>query len=404
MKLLTSRNTYAASNNRLEINNGKPFAWSYNWWQYVATDSVGNVFFNDSKYSNSTSNHQSDTATVLRRLGIRIDWTIHNTTAPLGPRWGEADDASIKRCLDASISAYRETIRELICAIRRKGSRKRVNAERRETIRATWYAIKDARRIRDEYVGKKRIPHKRESLASMLKPNEWSPSCLGLSRLSVKRVNSFKRYFRKANGKVQRNEWTAFLNTVQHWSNAPKSIDRIKTLLGLKATDSIEPILLYEYSGDLNSMIPDVDSADYKLLMAYCSRMNITKATLTPLNLDKLHTYLTNKVNRRSYEPKEPTRLSLHPAIAALDGHKDVKLIKTDQDLRREGREQHHCIGSTTYLNRVLRGYQALRFRGYTFFLSPSCEIIETSGRHNSWTPDFVRLELETLISMNKGA
>ena len=219
------------------------------------------------------------------------------------------------------------------------------------------------------------------------------------NRTQVKRVNSFKRYFKKQNGKIQVNELTALLNKVSSYHSAPKSINKIKALFDLKGSDSIEPVLIYSYSNDLENMIPSVDSLEFKALKAYVSKLN----GLSSLNLDKVHTYLVNKQNRKTYTPSEPERFSIHTKLESLKGVKNLSLIETDRDLRREGREQNHCIGSKQYLEKMRRGYQALRFKGYTFFLSPKLEIVQTNGKHNSPTPESVESELLSLIQ-SKGA
>lgn len=399
MKLLTTKNEYVASNCSLEVDEtcSKVWAWSYGWWNFVATDSVGNIFLNASHYSISTSGHQRKVRSILRRLGIRVDFTIDNTTSAFSSH-GYGDDDSIKAVLNASIKSYRRSIRELIKEIRRKGSKRKKNAKRREAIRSIWYEVKDTRRIRDEYVGKKRIPHKRKSIKDWLVSDLYKRTKLGLSVYMVRIINGYKRYFKKQNGKVQVNELTSFLNKLGHWYAAPKSIDRIRVLFELKSADSIEPILLYSFADDLERMLPSVDSKAYLELKAYMKRMRITRETLTTLALDKIHTYLINKQNRRTYSPKEAEVLPASPEILRLEGTPHLKLIKTDQDLRREGREQSHCIGSKHYLELARRGYQALRYKGYTFFLSPSLDIVQTNGRHNSCTPLSIQHELLTLI------
>lgn len=51
-------------------------ATSYNWWEFVKVIK-GKVVFNDFRYSNTTSRHQSKVASILRELGIKtIDVSV----------------------------------------------------------------------------------------------------------------------------------------------------------------------------------------------------------------------------------------------------------------------------------------------------------------------------------------
>lgn len=424
MKLLTSKNTYAASNCDLEVSPDckRVFAHSYSWWTFVATDSVGNIYFNDSTYSISTSKHQNNIRNILDRLSIRVNLRIRNTTEGFGNAGGcygrgypvglesnrDDIDSNIKRALDKSIQSHRDSIRELIENVNKKGSKKRKNADRRDDIKSQWYAIKDLRNIRDNYVGKKLIPIKRVSIADLVKSDHKSPHFikLGMDKSQVKAINSYKRYFKKQNGKVQVNELTAFLNKLnsRYLKAASLNIEGLKVLFQLKAKDSIESILLYKYSNDLNNMLPNIDSDEHRSLLKYMARMNITKESLTTLSLDKLHTYLVNKTNRKAYSPSAPIELPVHPVVAGLDRIKEVKLIRTVQDLRREGREQSHCIGSKGYIEKARGGHQALRYKGYTFWLSPQLDILQSNGKHNSRTPAQIEYELRSLLTCNNMA
>jgi hypothetical protein len=404
MDLKITLNNYSRQNVLLDISKDLKKAWaeSYEWWVFVETDSVGNVFFNDSTYSNTTSSQQCDTRSILRRLGVRVHFTIYNTTEHFGQ--------SIEHVLKASIKNYKTEIKKLIKAIKKKGSWKRTNAERRAEIKSMLYKIKDARNIKNNYLNKKLIPLKKKSLkehytrhTNAYRNENGEVYNVSHYRSSVKENNTYKKYFKKQNGKLNRNGFVEFLNKKLHTNTGPESIDKIKELLKFKGSDSIENILLYQFSNDLNNMIPDIDSSDYKKLLSKIKSYKIDKNTLTTMDLDKIHTYLTNKINRKSYNPREVVPLKLSPEILRLETLNDIKkdliLIKTDQDLRREGRQQGHCIGSKSYMNQVLMGYQALRFKDHTFFLSPENKIIEAHGRHNTYTPTEIKTELEKLIS-----
>ena len=107
---------------------------------------------------------------------------------------------------------------------------------------------------------------------------------------------------------------------------------------------------------------------------------------------------MTNKVNRKNYEPKEPQALMVNPKLQEIEGTEHLQVIKTDRELRLEGRKQHHCIGSRHYIEKALRGYNAVNYKGYTFFFSPTLTLLETSGKYNSRTPEVIKNELLTLI------
>jgi len=411
MDLKTTLNQYKRTNVTLDVSKDLKTvqAFSYSWWQYLETDKVGNVFFNDTYYSNSTRSQQGDTKNILRRLGIPIHFTVTNTTSQFSSyrsrySYGESS-GSIKGVLEQSINNYRSDIKDLIKAIKTKGSWKRKNTERRDLIKSKLYKIKDLRNIKNNYLDKKPIPLKKKSL------KEHYDKCTNIYKYgsgytdvshygsSVKENNTYKKYFKKQNGKLNRNGFVEFLNKKLHSSDAPNSIDNIKELLKFKGSNSIETILLYQFSRDLEDMIPNIDSIEYKQLLSKIKSFKIEASSLTTMDLDKIHTYLSNKINRKSYTPREAVHLKLSPELLKLEGTKHLKLIKTDQALRLEGRQQSHCIGSKSYLNQVLMGYQALRYKDHTFFLSPDNKIIEAHGKCNTYTPQEIKTELQDLIA-----
>ena len=55
-------------------------------------------------------------------------------------------------------------------------------------------------------------------------------------------------------------------------------------------------------------------------------------------------------------------------------------------------------IGHQEYIEDCRRGYQALNYKDYTFFLDPSLNVNQTHGRHNSHTPSSIIEELQNLI------
>jgi hypothetical protein len=309
-------------------------------------------------------------------------------------------DSSIKSCILSEIDRHREEIVSLIEAIRKKGSWKKVNKQRRSAIKKHLTKIKTLRSIKNDYIGKRKIPTKKLSFRDLCHAKDPA--------------GNFRHFFLNSKGRFNKHGYTSFLRRSTYnctyyfdsyyrsWSHKPRheewSIDKIKDLLNLKATDSIDPILLYAFSKDLNGMIPEKDSKEHVQLIKWLKRREISRDNLNTLNLDKIHTYLTNKVNRKNYIPSEPTYFRLSKDLLKLDGIEHLKLIKTDKDLRAEGRKQSHCIGSKPYMDKCKNGYQALNYKGHTFFLDPKNQILEAHGSCNRHTPFELRLELQTLI------
>lgn len=73
MKLYKRENIYKASN--VIFDPIKIEAFSYSWWKFVGVVE-GKVVFNNYRYSNSTSKHQSKVRKVMNELGIKIDLEI----------------------------------------------------------------------------------------------------------------------------------------------------------------------------------------------------------------------------------------------------------------------------------------------------------------------------------------
>jgi len=304
-------------------------------------------------------------ATILRRLGLRIAVRLDHTREQV---------TDIRHALTAEVTGCREEIDEHTQAIAKKGSWKAKNAQRRKWIENLEYRIKDLERYRDEYIDKKHIPIEGREL--------W--------------LGSYERYFLKPNGKLKRNEFAEFTKQFASWPSAPVSIDNLKALFGLKHLAEILPLLHYQFTSDLEGMLPGVDTPEFVQLRKWIAKQGIEKPNT--LQLDKLHTYLVNKMNRKTYEPSEPEVFPTHPAIEALRGTEGLRIIDTDRKLRAEGRSQHHCIGSSGYINMCRNGYQALHYKGYTFLLHPDCGLYETYGSCNASTPYQLIGELESLI------
>lgn len=72
MKFMKRSKIYQASNYNVTFSPEKMEAFSYRWWKFVGVVE-GKVIFNNYRYSNSTSKHQSKVRRVLEQLGIKID-------------------------------------------------------------------------------------------------------------------------------------------------------------------------------------------------------------------------------------------------------------------------------------------------------------------------------------------
>lgn len=343
--------------------------------------------------------HQNKVGSQMSTLGIETAVCIRRTHENM-----TNGDVGIRAALKAEVEEIKREIKDLEAAIAKKGSWKRTNAERREAIQALEYRIKDLTRYIG-MIGKERIPTpaadrpKACSIQEYIHKKYPNPEymrgrALKIDRHALRRVNEWKSWFRKPNGKIKEFDLTRFLR--EFWHYAPKSLDRTKAVLGVKGNESVDWILSYRYAKDLDGMIPDQDSADYILLKRWFGRLS--DHPRNTLLLDKLHAYLVNKQNRRTAVPRVAKEFPINERLLGLENVPNLRLIKNDNQLRAEGRRQSHCIGSRGYIEDCLNGYHALNYKGYTFFLTPSLGLVETHGRHNTPTPESVEDELIKLI------
>ena len=374
MKLQTTLDTYTASNNELCVD-AKTLAVtarSYGWWDYIKTDSVGNIIFNDSRYSNSTTGHQSNSKHILGRLGLKVAIALTHTTE--------------NGCsLDSEIEGLKKAQAELQAQIDKKGSWRKTNILRAEDIQRLQYRINDVINFRDNYYNKKLYLIKQVKISTLLaRPRST--------------VDTTAHYFKKPNGKIDRNGLHELLRHLGYWPNI-NNLSSLITLFDLKNKD-VQRILTYKYIQHVSNMIPNPDTIEYMQLLAWCKRQNINKKTLNSFLADKMHEYLVNKSNRKNYEPSEPIHFPVADNIRALETNDNIVLLDTDRKLRAEGRKQNHCIGNSSmgYINKCHNGYHALNFKGFTFFLDPVGKILERSGRHNGPVPTEVCNELNGLI------
>lgn len=380
MKHLVTLNEYKQTNASLYVSPDmtEVRAYSYGWWRFVDTDKHGNVIFNDAKYSNSTSGHQSDVASILRRLNIRIGLRLSKTTENL--------THGVEAVVESEIKHHLWDIESLKAKINTKGSHRRKNEERRAEIEGIEYRIKDLR----AYLETGRLP------AEDTRPCRWSYD----DSQDEETSHGFEPYFLKPNGVLKRNELKAFLNTFQGWHRAPKNIKGLKEFLSLKSLEDILPVLSYQFSQDLSDMLPAIGSDDEIKLQKFVAKHK--SHGVNTVLLDKMHSFLVNRQNRKTYVPREPELLPLHPSVERLKtkGIEELSVIDSVQKLRAEGRRQSHCIGGENYIRLCKQGYQALNFKGFTFLLTPDLSLRETKGRHNSMTPDSVVRELTSLLQV----
>lgn len=85
MKYYSRSKIYKASN--VTFNAETCEAYSYGWWKFVARIN-GFVVFNNYRYSNSTSKHQSKVRSLMSELGIKIDLYVSTNCGLNGAeRW-----------------------------------------------------------------------------------------------------------------------------------------------------------------------------------------------------------------------------------------------------------------------------------------------------------------------------
>ena len=378
MKHLITKNTYRGSNVYCDISDDCSLvsAHSYAWWRFVATDNVGNIIVNSSRYSPSTGQHQKAVAHIMSRLSIPVHLYLYKTKKSL---------CILSEAIEDEIHQLRSEIEDLEALIALKGSRKAKNSERQEQITNIGYRIKDLTRFLSENLNKKQAQPVRTS---------HDPE------ISERLKNSLQKFYLKNSGKLQTNELNKTVCRISenYWryKDAPESIDNILSALGASHTDLsvLETVLCYEFSNDLNNMIPAVDTEERQLLKRFISK-NVHQ--ITTHTLDKTHTFLLNLSNRKDRSPSEPIRFPVHPKLSAIS-HEDFTILDAPQKLRAEGRRQNHCIGGRDYQQKCRSGYQALNFKGYTFFLSPDLRVLQTHGRFNSPTPQNIINDLNELI------
>jgi len=317
---------------------------------------------------------------------------------------------------------------DLDAEIDKPRSNNKTNVDRLFKMDRIRYRIADLERIASDYVDKKPIKtrekryswgsestrenrkeslirvflcdksaeKRRKALKILTKPR---PNWPILENDDLSNVTRLKQYFKKSNGALNRHDFFEVYQSISSYRvSVPESLNKLKIFLGVNTLPDLKGVLKYSHILSTIGMLPDQDSQEYADLMRWKKRMRIESKTFNILDLERLHAYLINRLNRKNYTAREPKKLPVNEKLLKIESAPGLTLIKTDKDLRAEGRRQSHCIGSKQYINQCFRGYQALNYKGYTYFLSPELRVQETHGRHNCGTPREVTNELVELI------
>lgn len=115
MKHMKRANIYQCSNYNCTFDPNNIVARSYRWWVFVAKIE-GKVVFNNYRYSNSTSKHQSKVRFLLNQLGIKIDLELPLPNGlPGSYRRGLGMDSSQVPDSDTSLASLIQTAEEYLC-------------------------------------------------------------------------------------------------------------------------------------------------------------------------------------------------------------------------------------------------------------------------------------------------
>lgn len=115
MKFMKRANIYQASDYNVTFDPNKIEARSYKWFVFVAKVE-GKVIFNNYRYSNSTSKHQSKVRSLLKELNIKIDIEMPLPNGLPGTyRRGLGMDPAQVPASDDSLSSLIQTAEEYLC-------------------------------------------------------------------------------------------------------------------------------------------------------------------------------------------------------------------------------------------------------------------------------------------------
>ena len=136
MKYMKRAKIYQCSNYNCTFSPEKIEAYSYRWWKFVALVD-GKVIFNNYRYSNSTSKHQSKVRRLLESLNIKI-----NIEMPLASGIKE-------KSLSELIIEGEETLCDLYLAEEAKAIDRSIKAKRRRVIKALENHLENEVHFRD---------------------------------------------------------------------------------------------------------------------------------------------------------------------------------------------------------------------------------------------------------------
>jgi hypothetical protein len=412
MKLLVTKNEFKKTNLTVSVSDDLSLvdAYGYDWFKYLHTDDAGNVILSEYT-SHSSKSHIGEILDVLRLLNIQIDLRLNfvnefsqglNRSIASIHYLGH-DGFSLENPVEAineEIKLIKEHVKELIARIKTKGTRKKKNNERKDEIHDCIKKISHLRNFKNNFLNKKKVKRRKKRLHFSLA--EFN--------------NVFSNYI-----KCNSNDRLKYLNNnfnIKIRSVEPLRLEKISKLFGLNKNFDFTKIAFYRHIVDVENSIPnDVDSIDYKEFLKAIKRLKINKENLNNLQLEKLHVWDINRqlrLERGPSIPREWPSYDVNPILLSLEGelNKDkpiFKLIKSQGDLKKEGRSQKHCIGNDRmgYHERILnKGYQAFNFKGHTFFVDPSLKVVEAHGYRNAYTPSEIKNEIERIIKnqLEKGA
>lgn len=395
MQLQITKDRYKSTNNIIDVNPETlaVSAKSYDWWNYIWTDSVGNIVFNYSKYSKTTSRHQDEANSILSRLNLKVSVYLYNITS----NYNFASSA-----IKDEIEKLKKKIKGIDDEINRKGSHKRKNFERNAEIKSIEYIIKDLNRFLADGLNKKLMrieetrPHWQysEEYKETLKPHLAHLFLNHKGKIDVNALNEF----------VKKNRVPVGYNNDTARFSCPYT--KLTELLSLKKTD-IRRVICYGFSLDLERQLPEFGSDQWQKLVKFCDRKNINRETFNNYKLDMIHTWLTNAQNRIDLGPSEPRQEETfqYPqwvyAIKPDEKH-TWKILDTPRKLRQEGKSQHHCIGGSNYIDHCRRDSMAFHLDGFTFFTDRVGNIKQTHGKYNADTPDNIETLFQELINAER--
>jgi hypothetical protein len=257
-------------------------ARSYDWWQYIKTDSVGNVYFQDSYYSSSTSVHQRAARAILRRLGIPVAYTFRATVQGL--------QKGIDAAFDAEIAVYRSWIKDAKEKITAKGSWRKTNLQRENAIEGHLKTIAQIEAFRTRYLDKERWELEVDDRdLKLARPAYYD--AIGnddnLLRKILKRggVSYHHRYYGARYLKL-------------------KDLLEFRKILGASQTElTAEDLLVYRQSPELLELL----RAEYSDKRVQSKIAELSCNGYNTFVLDKVYTFLANRVQRRKNKKEKKT-------------------------------------------------------------------------------------------------